>query len=480
MRDRPRPPRWFPLAFGAIFFVATAVVLALSITGSGDEESRRLAPGRGSTSSSADPLAWREGADADLEQRAAAGLSHVLYAKSPGGVFRTAARVSRFRADVDRVARTAKVDPDLLEALVFLESGGQANARASDDLQSAAGLTQILAETGRNLLAMRVDVETSERLTRGIARGRKVARRERLRRKVDERFDPRKAIEATGRYLVFAKEKLGGRQDLAFVSYHMGVGNLQRALGAYGEGEISYARLFFDSTPVRHAGAWSILAALGDDSSTYLWRLYAAREIMRLWRTDQARLNVLAVLHANRNSAEEVLHPLASTPTYPDPFALGRARAGRELLALDAKRLAQHGLRIDSRMGELADRVKQSPRLYRALRPEALALALYLGAATKEISGDGPLVITSTVRDLRYQRVLARRNIEATRAYSLHTTGWAFDVSRAYRSRKQALAFQFWLDRLQALDLIAWVREPGAIHVTVGPRAGELTAFVRR
>ena len=36
--------------------------------------------------------------------------------------------------------------------------------------------------------------------------------------------------------------------------------------------------------------------------------------------------------------------------------------------------------------------------------------------------------------------------------YSLHTTGWAFDVSRAYASRAQARAFQFALDRLQSLE----------------------------
>ena len=39
--------------------------------------------------------------------------------------------------------------------------------------------------------------------------------------------------------------------------------------------------------------------------------------------------------------------------------------------------------------------------------------------------------MTSTVRDSRYQRVLAARNIEATRNFSLHTTGWAFDIARA-------------------------------------------------
>jgi hypothetical protein len=93
----------------------------------------------------------------------------------------------------------------------------------------------------------------------------------------------------------------------------------------------------------------------------------------------------------------------------------------------------------------------------------------------KEISGAEPLVLTSTVRDERYQRLLlSAGNGEATRNYSLHTTGWAFDILRRYRSRAQALAFEFMLGRLQSQDLIAWVREPAAIHVTVSSRAQAL------
>jgi len=107
-------------------------------------------------------------------------------------------------------------------------------------------------------------------------------------------------------------------------------------------------------------------------------------------------------------------------------------------------------------------------------------MALYIGAQTRALSGTGPLVVTSTVRDQRYQRLLVGRNREATQNYSLHTTGWAFDISRTYRSRAQALAFQFVLDRLQVLDAIAWVREPGAIHVTASKDAEALVGLLDR
>jgi Transglycosylase SLT domain len=417
----------------------------------------------------AKPFAYDPDQRADYERRAALGLSHVLYAKSPGGVVASAARTARWRPLVDRVARRHGLDADMLEAIVLLESAGRADARASNDLRSAAGLTQILAETGQSLLGMRIDVKASARLTRGILRGHRVRRREALRRRVDERFDPAKALEATARYLDFAKGKLG-RDDLAIVSYHMGVGNLQRALAAYGKERIPYAQLYFDSSPLRHPKAWRILSALGDDSATYLWRVLAARQIMRLYREDPKAFAREATLQSHKASAEEVLHPRAETKVYEDPDALRDARASGALRVLSARELAGYAVRIDPRMGELAGRIEQSPALYRALRPQALAMLEAIGAGTRAISGTGPLIVTSTVRDERYQRVLAARDVEATHAYSLHTTGYAFDIARTYVSRAQALAFQFVLDRLTARGLIAWVREPGAIHITVASR----------
>ena len=50
--------------------------------------------------------------------------------------------------------------------------------------------------------------------------------------------------------------------------------------------------------------------AMGD----YYWRVLAAREVMRLYRRDRARLERLALLHSAKNSAEEVLHPADETP----------------------------------------------------------------------------------------------------------------------------------------------------------------------
>ena len=432
----------------------------------------------------ADPYAWDPDQADEFVRRATAGNSQLLYTLSPGGAIASAERTARWRPLVERAAEQAGVDPDTLEGLVFLESAGRPEARAPGGLESAVGLTQILAETGSNLLGMQVDVAASERYTRRLARAERRGRErqtERLRRarmRVDERFDPEKALAGTARYLSIAGDRLG-REDLAFVSYHMGIGNLESVLADYGQDRPPYVQLYFDTTPTRHRRAYRRLAALGDDSSNYWWKLLAAREIMRLYRDDAGRLGRLAVLHTSKASAEEVLHPADGTKVFATPEDLEQAWDDGEIVPFPQDETVT-GLQRDGRMGELARRIDQPAERYQGLRPEALAMALYIGAQVREISGQSPLVVTSTVRDGAYQRELVSRNGEATRHYSLHTTGWAFDVLRDYRSRRQALAFQFALDRLRSLNAIAWVREPRAIHITVAPDAEVLLPLLDR
>ena len=441
-----------------------------------------------------DPYAYDPSRRRDFERRAARGTAHPIYAFSPGGVQASAARTARFRPKIERAAEEAGVSPDRLEGLVLLESAGRPDAIAGGgpDLEGAVGLTQILAETGQNLLDMEIDVAASERLTRQIARAERRGQATRVRRltarraRVDQRFDADEALAATARYLKLSVDAFDGREDLGIVAYHMGIGNLTNVVEAYtGEedpdtSDLPYAQVYFDSTPRRHRAAQRELAALGDDSQNYYWKVLAAREILRLHRQDPDELARRAALHGEKNSAEEVLHPPGETERFTSPEKLAEAWDDEDILAFPDQRAAL-GLARSRQMGELAPRIKRSATLYRGLRPEALALAVYLGAQVRATADDpASLVFSSTVRDDRYQGLLLRSNPEATQNYSLHTTGYAFDVLRRYGSRRQALAFQFQLDRLQVLDVIAWVREPAAIHVTVSEDAKRLLPLLDR
>jgi hypothetical protein len=188
---------------------------------------------------------------------------------------------------------------------------------------------------------------------------------------------------------------------------------------------------------------------------------------MRLYRDDPERLEQLDLLHAAKSSAEEVLHPPAETERFADDADLQRAWDDFTLQPLpdDPARL---GFAIDRTMGELAPQLGTSRALYRGLRREAVALLVYLAARVQALSGAAqPLEVTSAVRDDAYQELLREDNAEAARGYT-------FDVRRRYESGAQAQAFQFLLDDLTARGLIAWIREPAAIHVTVASEAEEL------
>ena len=481
--------------------VSLTAIGILGIAGLGDRMPGGVptvapAPGGEDEQGLPDPFAWDPEREDEFVRRAATGTSHLLYTLSPGGVAASAERVARWRPQIEAAAREADVDPDTLEGLVFLESAGRDDAVTPNGIEGAVGLTQILAGTATDLLDMRVDTERSARLGRRIDREQsrghddKVQRLRRERARVDERFDGAKSLAATGRYLRLARDTFG-REDFAFVSYHMGIGNLEGVLRAFtgrddgkiaeviADEELGWPEVYFDSTFARHAAAYGRLARLGDDTSNYYWKVLAGREIMRLYRDDRTELERLIALHGAKGSAEEVLHPPGSVPQFADPGQLRAAWDDEQIVAFPDRPKAT-GLSRDARMGELAGRLGQPAGLYRGLRPEALAMALYIGAQVRALSGTSPLIVTSTVRDERYQRELVRGNREATRNFSLHTTGWAFDIERRYVSRRQALAFQNVLDRLAVLGAITWVREPQAIHITASSEAEALLPLLER
>jgi soluble lytic murein transglycosylase-like protein len=469
-----------------------AALLVVLLGGSG-RPAPRLVPRMSALAG--DPLAFAPARRRSLERAAARGYAQVLYAKSPGGVVASARRTARFRPLVEQAVAGTGIDPDLLEAIVLLESAGRPDVVAGTDPANAAGLTQILAETARDLLGMHVDLTLSRRLTDAIAaaqrRGDPQAERrlEARRRRVDDRFAPAKALAGTVRYLLTARKRFG-RDDLAVVSYHMGIGNLQSVLRDYaGKGgtirqlvarnDLSWARVYFASSPVSHRTAWARLAGFGDDSQTYYWRVLAAEEIMRLYRTDPGDLKRLAALHREKASAEDVLHPPATTEHFATPGQLEHAWGAGIVQPLPNEPAMLH-VGVAPAMGALADRLGRQPDLYRGLRPVALALLFYLAGRVHALSGAPALSVSATVLDDQYRELLPPTAPEAGTGYSLLTTGYAFDVRRKYDSFAQAAAFQYELERLQARDLIAWMRTPTTIHVTVSSAAGALVPVLLR
>lgn len=489
MRDEERG--WGVIAravAGTLLLVAGAgAVAALALAlGLGDREpleievARVTANALAATEPAADPLAWKPSRSADFERRAAVGLSHVIYEMSPGGAVASAKRTAAYRDLIEAAAERHGVDPDTLEAVIFLESAGRPDVIAGPTPESASGLAQILPSTATDLLGMSVDLPASIALTQRISHSRSPAQTDRLqaqRAAIDERFDPEAAIDGAARYLEIAGQKFGD-PELAVVSYHMGIGNLQSVLESYaGKGGdtagLDYAQVYFDSGPDSHRAAWELLTSFGDESADYLWKVLASKQVLEQYRDDPEQLAATAELATNKATLEEVYHPESATEVFADPGAIADATDDGDLLPLpDDPGL---GWEPTKQIGELADQVGQDPSLYRALRPEALATLTYLAGVVRELSDDAaPLELDSAVRDREYQDLLVQENVQATPEYSLHTTGWAFDIRREYASRAQAEALQYELDRLRALEVLDYAVEPGAIHVTVSDRGAEL------
>ena len=356
---------------------------------------------------------------------------------------------------------------------MFVESAGRPDVIAGNDPADAAGLTQILAQTGQSLLGMHIDLRRSRQLTAKIDQaafeGRLglVARLQRQRAAVDDRFVPAKALAATVRYLQIAQAHFG-RADLAVESYHMGIGNLQNVLDDYDGGRaVPYAQLYFDTAPDHHTSAYDLISGFGDDSSLYYWRILGAQQIMRLYRTDRAALTRLSSLQTAVDSQAYVLHPPDALHPFPTPDALDDAYAHRTILPLPSNARAL-GLAYDPGIGSLASQLKVKPALYRGLRAPALDLLIELAARVRTLSGGAtPLTVTSAVSDERYQQALGVSDPPAA-------AGWSFTIARRYVNHAQADAFQAVLDRLQALNVIAWVRFPSEIEVTVASDASQV------
>jgi hypothetical protein len=281
------------------------------------------------------------------------------------------------------------------------------------------------------------------------------------------------------KYLTIARRRFG-RLDLAIASYHMGIGNLKTLIDTYVSPRprarttrrtvrrygLSWPQLYYDSSPTRNPRTWKLLNQLGDDSRHYLFKVLASREIMRLSRKDPDELKRQIELQTAKASAEEVLRPESRYTPYEDDEDLRFAYKRDELVPLpsDPPRLA---FRPSRKMGSLARQLDQPKILYRGLRQQALATLLYIAKEYRRVAGKGTLRVTSTVRDQPYQDLLVRTNIQATPEFSLHTTGFAVDIAKP----RTEWPLRFLLERLQALNAIAWVEEPGAFHLTVGPEA---------
>ena len=108
--------------------------------------------------------------------------------------------------------------------------------------------------------------------------------------------------------------------------------------------------------------------------------------------------------------------------------------------------------------------------LYRGLRPAALDLLIELASRVRALAGG------QRAADGRRHGARPALPDRSSGGDPVAATGYQFTIARRYASRAQAVALQAMLDRLQALNLIAWARRGAAIEVTVAADAGRVIA----
>ena len=338
-----------------------------------------------------DPFAYDPDDEDELVARAARGTSHVLYARSPGGAAATAERVARWRPQVEDAARRAGVDPDL-----------RRGARVPRERRPRGRDGRRHRGRGRAHPDPRRDGPEPARDARRRRRQPQAHAPDRAR--VPARADRRGAAAAGGAPRGRRALRPGQGADR-----HRALPD-DRARGAGPRGPRVRLLPHGDRQPPGRAAAPTARSGRPTRGSTSTRRRTAtptcsassprsattppttcgssarrARSCACPARTPRSSRGCRRCRPRRTPPRRCCTRPTRRRASRPRRRCGRRGTTTRSARSRTSPTLT--GLARDGRMGELAQRVGAEPGLYRGLRPEALALALYIGAQTREYAG---------------------------------------------------------------------------------------------
>ena len=241
----------------------------------------------------------------------------------------------------------------------------------------------------------------------------------------------------------------------------------------------AYTQVYFDSTPPATPG-YAGCASSATTRPTTSGSSLAAREIMRLHREDRAELDRLDALHGAKDSAEEVLHPPGSTPRFDDPAPAARGLGRRGHRRVPERPRASPACARDPRMGELARAARPARRRSTAACARRRSRWRSTSARRCARCRASAAVVTSTVRDEALPaRLVARQPRGDPQLLAAHDRlGVRHRAPLPLQAPGAGLPVR--ARPPPVLDVIAWVREPGAIHVTASAEAKALLPLLER
>jgi hypothetical protein len=376
----------------------------------------------------------------------------------------------------------------LLEAIAFLESGGDTQATSP---AGPRGLMQFSEATARAaglriLRVTRFKTVTSRQLVRRKS-GRPVYRTVRHRTPYtvtvrDDRLNPERAAPAAARYLARLETKFGGR-DWAIFAYHCGEGCVSDLLpltqAAVHHPRPAVAEMFFAASPARNPELYQALERemQRDYSPTYWFRVKRAEQLLALYRSDPAAFRALAGDYQNP------IHP--------------QRRAGNRLMiwlkSLDIFYRSADDLRLAS--GKSLARVLDDPRffgfslpeiggaereLYLQDSPAAIGTLLYVAFETHrlfdELKPGGERFVPLQVAELvsTTDRPAEAGTLLVDPEFPEHSTGQVFDIDRSNLPRGERECLNFTLDDMGWGGYLGFIQVTGdTVHIGSAPSSRE-------
>jgi hypothetical protein len=370
---------------------------------------------------------------------------------------------------IQATAAESAIPPYILGGVVLLESGGKQFAYSTAD---CAGPGQFSVATGRQY-GLTIELGESKRLRRKMhslpsdSPVRLLVKAKLM--KVDERFDPQKAMPATGRYLVWLRNRYGGDLETAIAGYHMGPGNLDRIWGLFLQGnkqhafggsigesiqrdQLTWTTLLNEVSPGSHPKTFEKLKLLQDDSPSYRDRVGAAALLLQAYVEDRAKYNAYIERFDHQHTGR--LWGIAlEREWYGDqsPYRDWQdMRTALDAGTLVPVNLEKFGVILDKGIG--AEASSEVRPLFQTTSRSMVGLLAYIGSSYHQEGGGSPLKLNSLTRSAIYQARVGHS------AFSSHECGVAADIAVPH-TRKEKWVLEYVLCTLRMRGDIGFILE---------------------
>ena len=369
---------------------------------------------------------------------------------------------------ISTAAEATHFPKNLLEGLIFIESGGDENAESPT---GPLGIMQMTRATGIRI-GIKIHFETRYKMVPFTPKGKK---KKTVMRKVaykviveDERKIPAVAIPIGAQFLEHLAENyhqqykisLEAARQFAIWAYHSGEGPVNRALALAKKAGIkdpTMAKIFFGNSPGYNQKLFELIQhdLTTDYGPTYYFRVVRAGELLELYRSDPKEYVRLMQTYKSRvpgiAPATTRLDPWNySTPMLKNIDELKEAIKKNVLVsAPDNPKYFSYALRRQGGQGigsaDLQNRdlfATDTPEVIGALETVAFETRRCWEQARSKGEKFIPLEVTSMIRTLDYQELLHHSNPNSRTKFPSHTIG-AVDVAFATLPKTEQKCVRF-------------------------------------